>query len=296
MGIAISGVLAFIMFGMGMGLKQADFARVLRLPKAVGVGLACQILLLPLVALALVQLFPVGEALVIGLMIIALTPGGAVSNLWTHIARGDIALSVTLTALSGMLAVFIMPLLLNLFLRYQFGDQSDVRLPVGSTMAQIALVTVVPVSLGMVIHAHFEAFTMRVARMVRYLSILVLIMAVGSVWIVERANVPEMLRTAGLPILIYNFTVMTLGYLAARLARLPAKQVITIAIEVGIQNVILSATVAVAPQFLGRSDVGLLTGVYGLTMGLFALGFIGLIKWAPRILGNVEQPVAEPVG
>ena len=99
-----------------------------------------------------------------------------------------------------------------------------------------------------------------------------------------------------MPVLIYNFTVMTLGYLAARLARLPAKQVITIAIEVGIQNVILSATVAIAPQFLGRSDIGLLTGVYGLTMGLFALGFIGLIKWAPGILGDVEAPIAESAG
>ena len=218
------------------------------------------------------------------------------SNLWTHSARGDIALSVTLTALSSMLAVFTMPLLLNLFLLYQFGEQSNVRLPVGSTMVQIALITVVPVSLGMVIHAHFEAFTTRVAPMVRYLSILVLSMAVGSVWILERANVPEMLRTAGLPVLIYNFTVMMLGYLAARLARLPAKQVITIAIEVGIQNVILSATVAIAPQFLGRSDIGLLPGVYGLTMGLFALGFIGLTKWAPRILGNLEAPISEPAG
>ena len=111
MQILIPGSLAFIMFGMGMGLKVADFSRLVRMPRAVGVGLVSQMVLLPVVAVMLIELFPMRDAFAIGLLIIALTPGGAVSNLWTYLARGDIALSVTLTACSSMLAVFSVPVL-----------------------------------------------------------------------------------------------------------------------------------------------------------------------------------------
>lgn len=290
MQILIPGSLAFIMFGMGMGLKVADFSRLVRMPRAVGVGLVSQMVLLPVVAVMLIELFPMRDAFAIGLLIIALTPGGAVSNLWTYLARGDIALSVTLTACSSMLAVFSVPVLLNLALFHLFAQTTDVRLPVGETMLHIALITVIPVSVGMVIHARFEAFTRRVEGVVRLLSILFLVMAIGGIIFRERASFLDLVLTAGLPVLIYNVTVMAAGFGIARLARLPPRQVITIAIEVGIQNVILTATLAVAPQFLGRTDIGLLPSVYGFTMSFFVLGFIGLIKWQPHLLGG-EKPL-----
>ena len=294
MQILIPGSLAFIMFGMGMGLKVADFTRLVRMPRAVGVGLVCQICLLPVVAVALIELFPMREAFAIGLLIIALTPGGAVSNLWTYLARGDIALSVTLTAVSSMLAVFTVPLLLNLALFHLFAENADVRLPVAETMLHIALITVIPVSIGMAIHARFEPFTRRVEGVVRFLSILFLVLAISGIMLRERASFLDLVLTAGLPVLIYNFVVMGAGFAFARLAKLPPRQVITIAIEVGIQNVILTATLAVAPQFLGRTDIGLLPSVYGFTMSFFVLGFIALIKWAPGVLGEHAEPAAIP--
>ncbi len=296
MQVLIPGSLAFIMLGMGMGLKVADFTRLLRIPRAVGIGLASQILLLPVVAVALIQLFPMREAFAIGLLIIALTPGGAVSNLWTYLARGDIALSVTLTACSSMLAVFTVPLLLNLALFHLFAQNTDIRLPVGETMLHIALITVIPVSIGMMIHARFESFTRRVEGVVRILSILFLVMAIGGIIFRERSQVLALVMTAGLPVLLYNFTVMAAGFTFARVAKLPRRQVITIAIEVGIQNVILTATLAVAPQFLGRTDIGLLPSVYGFTMSFFVLGFIVLVRRFPALLGDADETSARRSG
>ncbi len=290
MGIIIPGSLAFIMFGMGMGLKVADFTRLAQFPKAFAIGLTAQILLLPIIAWLVIQTFSMPQVFAVGLLVIAMTPGGAVSNLWTYLAGGDIALSVTLTAFSSMLSVISVPLLLNFALFYLMGEQLGLSLPVGQTMLHIAMITVIPVSIGMVVHARFEAFTRRVELVVKLLSVLFLLVAIGGIIGREIDTLGEMMRTSGLPVLIYNFAVMALGYTAARVSRLPPRQVITIAVEVGIQNVILSATLAAAPQFLGRTDIGLVPSIYGFTMSFMVLTFIGLIKLFPGILG---QPTAE---
>lgn len=290
MGIVIPGALAFIMLGMGMGLKVVDFTQLVKFPKAFGIGLAAQVLLLPLIAYGIIQLFSMPEVFAIGLLVIAMTPGGAVSNLWTYMAGGDIALSVTLTAVSSMLSVLTVPLLLNFALLHVMGESLGLSLPVGKTMMHIAMITVIPVSLGMVIHARFTEFTRRTEKVVKILSVTFLLVAIGGIIGKEVGTLGEMLRTSAGPVLVYNFVVMALGFLIARLSKLPPKQVITIAVEVGIQNVILSATLAAAPQFLGRTDIGLVPSVYGFTMSFMVLIFIGFIKYFPAILGQAAYP------
>ena len=291
MAIIIPGALAFIMFGMGMSLGVTDFTRLARFPKAVGLGLGLQILLLPVIAYGVILLFDMPEVFAIGLLVIAMTPGGAVSNLWTYVANGDIALSVTMTAFSSMLSVITVPLLLNFALLNLIGEELGLSLPVGKTMLHIALITIIPVSLGMVVHVYFLSFTQRVEKVVRVLSVLFLLVAIGGIIGKEIGTLGQLMRTSAAPVLFYNALVMAIGFGAARMSRLPPKQVITIAIEVGIQNVILSATLAAAPQFLGRTDIGLIPSMYGFTMSAMVLIFIALVKFVPGILGNhsVEQ-------
>ncbi len=284
--ILFPAALAFIMFGLGLELTAADFTRLARMPKPVLVGLFGHLLILPLVALVMIGLFPMPAAFALGLMVVAASPGGAVSNLWTHQARGDVALAVTLTALSAAVAVVWVPLLLNLSATYLVGESTNIRLPLVPTMLHIAMLTVLPVSLGMAVRWSATGFAQRMERPVRMLSLLFLVMIIVAILVRGRGELRHMLTTAGPPVLLYNFLVMAGGLLLARLARLTPKQVITIPIEIGIQNVIMAATLATAPQFLGRPDVGLVPSIYGFTMTLMAVVWLLVIRFAPGVLGN----------
>jgi len=288
-GFIIPGSLALIMFGMGTRLTVDDFTRLIRLPKAVSIGLFCQVVMLPVVAWLLVKAIPIQPIFAVGIMLIALTPGGAVSNLFTLVARGDVALSVTLTAISSMLAVFTIPLLLNLALISLLGEGQLIQLPVGKTMLQIALITVIPVTLGMIINAKVPELTRKFSGAVKTVSMLFLIVAIVGIISRERANLIPLLVDAGPPAVLLNCATMGLGLLAARLGRLAPQQVITITIEVGIQNAILATALAVAPQFLGRTDIGLVPTIYGFTMVVIMLLFVGLIRLVPGILGNNQE-------
>ena len=290
--ILFPAALAFIMFGLGLELTVADFTRLARMPRPVLVGLLGHMFILPLVALAMIGLFPMPAAFAIGLMVVAACPGGAVSNLWTYQARGDVALAVTLTALSAAVAVAWVPLLLNLSVTHLLGESADIRMPVGPTMVHIAMLTVLPVSLGMSVRRLAPGFAQRMDRPVRILSLLFLALIVVAILVRGRGELGHLLATAGPPVLLYNFLVMAIGLLLARLARLTPKQTITIPIEVGIQNVIMAATLATAPQFLGRPEAGLVPSIYGFTMTLMAIVWLLVIRFAPGVLGR--EPVAEP--
>jgi bile acid:Na+ symporter, BASS family len=283
--ILIPGALAFIMFGLGLELAVADFTRLAQMPKPVLVGLFGHMLVLPIVAFAMIFLFDLPTAFALGLVVVAACPGGAVSNLWTYLARGDVALAVTLTALSAAVAVFWVPVLLNLSVEYLAGANADIRMPIGDTMVHIALLTVIPVGTGMLVHRYAGSFARRMQRPVKLLSVLFLLLAVLGILVRGRDELASMLATTGGPVLLYNFLVMAAGLALARAFRLAPRQVITIPMEVGIQNVIMAATLATAPQFLGRPDAGLVPSVYGFTMSVMALAWIGVIRLAPGVLG-----------
>lgn len=290
--ILFQAALAFVMFGLGLELTVADFNRLARMPKPVLVGLLGHMFILPLVALAMIGLFPMPAAFAIGLMVVAACPGGAVSNLWTYQARGDVALAVTLTALSAAVAVVWVPVLLNLSVTYLIGESANIRLPLGPTMVHIAMLTVVPVSLGMTVRRLAPGFAHGMERPVRILSMLLLVLIVVMILVGRRGELADLMTTVGPPVLLYNFLVMAVGLLLARLARLTPRQVITIPIEVGIQNVIMAATLATAPQFLNRPEAGLVPSIYGFTMTLMAIVWLLVIRYWPGVLG--PAPATEP--
>ena len=287
------GALVFIMFGLGMELTAADFTRLARMPKPVLVGLLGHMFILPLVALAMIGLFPMPAAFALGLIVVAACPGGAVSNLWTHQARGDVALAVTLTALSAAVAVVWVPVLLNLSVEHLIGQSADIRLPLGPTMVHIAILTVLPVSAGMLVRLLAPTFAGRMDRPMRLLSLLFLVLIVVAILVRGRGEFVHLMATAGPAVLLYNFLVMAAGLVLARLARLTPRQVITIPIEVGIQNVIMAATLATAPQFLNRPEAGLVPSIYGFTMTLMAIVWLLTIRLAPGILGREPADAAQ---
>ncbi|RPG58325.1 MAG: bile acid:sodium symporter family protein, partial [Flavobacteriaceae bacterium TMED81] len=163
--------LAIIMFGMGLSLVTDDFVRLFAYPKAVLLGLCNQLLFLPLIGFAIVVLFDLNPTMAIGVMILSVCPGGPTSNLITQVSRGNIGLSVTLTALASLITVFTIPILLSKAIAYFTGDTDVViQLPILETMLQILVITVIPISIGMMIRKRREAFALRMEKPMRTAS------------------------------------------------------------------------------------------------------------------------------
>jgi BASS family bile acid:Na+ symporter len=147
-----------IMLGMGLGLKIDDFKRVFTEPKGVLVGLIAQLLLLPLVGFGLATLFPLSPELAVGVVILATCPGGSTSNLMTYLAKGNVALSITLTAISSVITVLTIPLIINVAMRHFLEAETTLQLPFVKTVIQIAVITLVPISIGMALHRYAPKF------------------------------------------------------------------------------------------------------------------------------------------
>ncbi|MGH3434616.1 MAG: bile acid:sodium symporter family protein, partial [Thermocrispum sp.] len=153
--IGLPVALAIIMFGLGLSLTVADFVRVGRYPKAALLALGCQIVLVPLLCLGLVVIFDLEPVLAVGMMLLAASPGGTTANLFSHLARGDVALNVTLTAINSALSVVTIPIVVNLSVRHFMGSESDLVLPPMEVLQVIAIV-LVPVAVGMLVRARFH--------------------------------------------------------------------------------------------------------------------------------------------
>ena len=273
--------LAIIMFGMGLSLVSGDFTRLFTYPKAVLVGLCNQLLFLPLIGFAIVVLFGLNPSMAIGVMIISICPGGPTSNLITQVSRGNIGLSVTLTALSSLITVFTIPILLSKFIAYFSGDTDVViQIPILETMLQILVITVIPVSIGMMIRKRREAFALRMEKPMRTASTVLFVIIFLIIIIANKDNLIQAMKEVGLPTLLLNLSTMGLGYLSAKLFGITGKSQISITIESGIQNGTLAFVIATT--MLNNLEMGLPTGAYSIWM--FLTG--GILMWR---LGNKEN-------
>ncbi|MCH1471205.1 MAG: bile acid:sodium symporter family protein [Flavobacteriaceae bacterium] len=266
--------LAVIMFGMGLSLVTGDFTRLFTYPKAVLVGLCNQLLFLPLIGFAIVVLFDLNPSMAIGVMILSVCPGGPTSNLITQVSRGNIGLSVTLTALASLITVFTIPILLSKAIAYFTGD-SDViiQLPIIETMLQILVITVIPVSIGMMIRKRREAFALRMEKPMRTASTVLFVVIFLIIVIANIDNLTQAMKEVGLPTLLLNLSTMGLGYLSAKLFGITGKSQISITIESGIQNGTLAFVIATT--ILNNLEMGLPTGAYSIWM--FITG--GFLMW-----------------
>jgi len=258
--------LFIIMLGMGLGLTIADFKRILVEPKAVILGLMAQMILLPLVGVALASIFSLSPELAVGVMILAACPGGPTSNLVTYLAKGNVALSITLTAISSLLTVFTIPLVVNLAMKLFLDAETALQLPFITTVVQIAVITLIPVSLGMVLHSKVPSFANRVEKYVKWLSLFFLGLIIVGLLVKERANVAGFFLQAGGVTFALMIITMALGYAIATLAQLDNRSATAITIEVGIQNGTLAIAIASAPTFLNNPTMAIPAAIYALLM------------------------------
>ena len=263
-----------IMLGMGLGLTLDDFKRILVAPKAVILGLIAQLILLPFIGFVLVSVFSPRPELAVGVIILAACPGGPTSNLITYIAKGNVALSITLTAISSLITVFTIPLVVNLAMRTFLGAETALQLPLAETVVQIAVITLIPVSLGMVLHNKAPKFAASVETWVKWLSLFFLGLIIVGLLVKERANVLGFFAQVGGITFALMAISMSLGYAIATLAQLDSRSATSITIEVGIQNGTLAIAIASAPTFLNNPTMAIPAAIYALLMfaasGLFA--------------------------
>lgn len=272
--------LALIMASMGLALVPGDFARVLREPKAFAVGALSQLVLLPLMAFALAlgwgALFDPPAALVMGFVLLAACPGGATSNLLTHLARGDTALSISLTAVFSVLSVVTIPLIVGLGLALIMGADAP-PLAVGETALGVFLITTVPVALAMALRQARPALALRIEPAARKgaagLFVLIVLGAVVAEWDLVKTHFADI----GPPALILNLAAMAAGLWVARAARLGRDREIAIALETGLQNGTLAIFVGLT--LLGDELMVVPAAIYALVMFATAGAYVG---WLTR--------------
>ena len=262
--------LAIIMFGMGLGLTMADFMRVFSKPKAFLLGAGLQILMLPLLVLLLLLVFPLSAPLAAGLMILAACPGGVTSNILTYLARGDVALSVSLTAVISLLGFITVPIITDFALSNYMGEGAP-ELPIAKTMIGILLIITVPVALGMLVRKLKLDWAVRMEKVFGPLSIFVFVAVIIGALIAERENVVSYIAQAGLHVIALNILAMFVAISAAKLFMLPKSQRSAIALECGLQNGTLGLAITIT--ILGRTDIGVPSAVYGLLMLFTGFGY-----------------------
>jgi BASS family bile acid:Na+ symporter len=281
--------LGIVMLGLGLGLVVADFRRVVLFPKAVLVALACQIVLLPAACFGLVVALDLPPALAVGMMLLAASPGGTTANLYSHLFGGNVALNVTLTAVNSVLAVFTLPIVVNLSLDHFLRGTEQVGLQFDKVL-QVFAIVLVPVALGMVIRARWRAFAERMHRPVRILSVAVLVLVILGAILQERETLAESFRAAGLAALVFNLISLTVGYLAPRLAKVGRAESVAAAMEVGIHNGTLA--IVIATTLLDSTEIAIPAAVYSLIMFFTAAGFGYLVRPRTAAGGPSPQPVA----
>ena len=262
--------LGVIMFGLGLGLTVDDFRRVARYPRAVLVGLFLQTGLLPWAALGLALAFRLPPELAVGLMLLAASPGGATANIYSHLAHGDVALNITLTAINSLLCLVTLPVVLNLSLGHFMGAGQYVPPPVAKVV-EVAVIILLPVAAGMAVRHFAPGFVAASTRPLRMLSILVLALlvavAVAQSWQVLLASV----AVVGLACLLFNLASLAAGYAAPLAMKLPRPQAIAISMEIGIHNGTLAIFIAL--NVLANATMAIPAAVYSLMMFLTAAAF-----------------------
>lgn len=272
--VFLPGALAVIMLGLGLSLTTADFRRVLTYPKAVGVALTCQMLVLPLVCVGVAHAFGLSPVLAVGLMLLAASPGGTSANLYSHLANGDVALNVSLTAITSVLAIFMLPLVVNLSLVHFFGEGKVLPLQFDKVM-QVFVVVLVPVALGMWVRQRFSQFAQRAEKPVKLLSAIFLFAVVALVIVTQSEALSAGAVQVGLAALTFNLLSLAVGYFVPILLKLDRRQATAIGMEIGLHNGTIAIAIAMSPQLLNSPQMALPAAVYGLiafvTAGIFGV-------------------------
>ena len=267
--------LALIMLTLGLGLTIKDFTRVIKQPKDFTVGLICQLILLPIVAFIIIKVFQISTELALGLMIIAAAPGGVTSNVLTKFANGDVALSISLTAIVSLISIISVPLII-------FGSADLLNIETSTTnisMNEIALkmffVVTLPVIVGMILRKFFPFFSNE-EQLIQRISIFLFIIVFVAIWVEENQNIIFYIKQSGIITLVLNIIMMVLGYYVAKIFASGVEQRKCISLECGLQNGTLA--VFVATQIFDEITYIVPTATYALIMFVTSIFFVLFIR------------------
>ena len=268
--------LAFIMFVLGLGLTGADFLRVVKQPRDFFVGSLSQVILLPIIAFILIKIWPIAPELAIGVMIIAAVPGGVTSNLLTSFAKGDVALSISLTAIISLICVFTIPFIVLTSVDLLGVSGVDPNISLVSMSRDMFLIVTVPVVLGMIVRKISYGITSKLEPLAKKISIVLFILVLFGAIAAERENVVSYFAQAGLITLVLNVVMMVVAYFIAQLLASGTKQKKCITIECGLQNGTLA--IFVATSIFGGGMYVIPAATYSLIMFATSLIFVYLVK------------------
>jgi BASS family bile acid:Na+ symporter len=281
--------LVVIMLGLGLSLTMADFRRVARYPKAAVIALGCQILILPALCLGLVLLFDLAPALAVGMMLLVASPGGTTANLFSHLAGGDVALNITLTAINSVLAVVTLPLVVNLALD-GFMDGEDAIGLQPAKLVQVFAIVLVPVAVGMLVRNRTPELAQRLHRPVKIASVVVLVAVIVVAVYQERNSILDYLSAVGLVTLLLCVLSLTIGFLVPRAFAIPRGQAIASSFEIGIHNVTLAIAIALSPSLLNNSEMAVPAAIYGI-LSFLPAGLLAYLLTRRRAETETTEPV-----
>jgi len=274
--VILPASLFIIMFGMGLSLRIADFTRVATQPKAAAIGISAQLIALPVIAFLIAIAFRLPPELAIGLMIIAFAPGGATSNMFTNLAKGDVALSISLTAIVSLITPFTIPLLTLMAMNYFIGSAQEFELPILKTIIQLLVITVIPVTIGMFMLSKWQKAANKIEPIIKVFSVVFLLFIILAIILKNKAQMLDFFIQTGAATLTLNILVLWLGYFLAKFFKLTQPQSISIGYEVGIQNGTLA--LLVAGTLIGNSTMMIPAVTYSIFMFVTGFAFGLLLK------------------
>ncbi|MEV6239770.1 bile acid:sodium symporter family protein [Lentzea sp. NPDC051838] len=257
--------LALVMFGLGLTLTVADFARVAKYPKAALIALVCQVVVLPAICLGLVLAFGLKGVLAVGMMLLVASPGGTSANLFSHLAGGDVALNITLTAINSVLAVFTLPVVVGLSMAHFLGDDAAVGLQ-PAKFVQVFAIVLVPVAIGMWVRSRFQAWALRMNDPVRIASVVVLVLVIIAAIAQAYQQLLDNIGTLGPVALLLSILSLLIGYYVPKAFKVERSQAVASAMEIGIHNATIAITLALT--VLNDETMAIPPAVYGVLMYL----------------------------
>lgn len=273
-------ILTLLMFDLGLVLKPADFRLVATRPKPVLIGLFGQIILLPLVAWLIIRsplTTNLSPLFIIGIMLVACSPGGSSSNVFSMLAKGEVALSVTLTACSSIITLFTLPLIMA-WVTASVGESVAIHLPIGKLFMQNIVLMVVPIALGFVLNIYRELTAQKIHAVLKRLAMPALLLLITVFYLQHKETIIAEFTSLGLTMSALILATTSCGALIAWLFRCSTKERRTLVIEIGMQNAAQAITIACSPLIFNNEVIAIPAIIYSLMMNIILLTYVGITK------------------
>ena len=277
-------ILTLLMFDLGLTLKPQDFKLIAQRPKPVFVGLMGQIVLLPLIAWGIISsplTANLSPLFIIGIMLVACSPGGSSSNVFSMLAKGDVALSVTLTACSSLITLFTLPLIMA-WVTASVGEATAIHLPIGNLLIQNLVLMVVPIAIGFVVNIYKEQAAAKIHNVLKRIAMPALVLLVTVFFFQHKQTIVTEFTSLGLTMTMLILATTGCGALLSWLLKLTTKERRTLVIEIGMQNAAQAITIACSPLIFNNEIIAIPAIIYALMMNLILLVYVGFTYISPK--------------